>query len=132
MAQTPAIFRQDGHLIDYTPGADVAQGAVVLLGTNSDLVAIAPHAIAANVQGALAAGGVWELPKTNADVVLGDAIYWDADANPLGGDAGSGAAVIDGALGPYAGRAVKAAGTTVGTVLVRLETHMPELDPEVP
>ncbi len=50
-----ATFVHDGNAIDYTPGAAVAAGAVVVQG---ELIGVAKTAIAANVLGALAVSGV--------------------------------------------------------------------------
>lgn len=71
-----ASYVQDGDLLDYTPGSAVAAGDVVVIGS---LVAVAPHPIAANVQGALAIEGVWEMPcATGATGAQGSAINWYA------------------------------------------------------
>lgn len=68
-------------MTDYTPVADVAAGAVIVL---ADTVRIAHRDIAANQLGALAAhGGVYEVPKTaggGTAIADGVAVYWD-DAN---------------------------------------------------
>ena len=46
-----ATFVHDGNAIDYTPGAQVAAGAVVVQG---ELIGVAKTPIAANALGALA------------------------------------------------------------------------------
>lgn len=101
MAQTPSVFVSQGESIDYTPGSAVAAGDVVVLGTR--LVAIAIHAIAANVLGALCTRGFFKVPKVTGSISAGAALYYDADADPLGGTAGSGAFTTNSALGPFAG-----------------------------
>ena len=58
-----ATFIHDGRSIDYTPGADVSAGDVVV---QNDLVGIAKLDIASGVLGALAVTGVFDLPKTVA------------------------------------------------------------------
>lgn len=89
MAQTPALFYSDGATIDYTPGSAVAAGEVVLI---DSIPCIAPAAIEANVKGALAVGGIWKVPQAAEIISAGDAVYWDADGNPVTGTAGTGAA----------------------------------------
>lgn len=89
MAQTPALFLQEGRTIDYTPDADVAAGQVVLVG---NIPAIPSVPIAAGRKGALNIAGVFQVPKTSDTFALGDSVYWDADADPVSGTAGSGAA----------------------------------------
>ena len=70
-----ASYSQAGCLIDHTPSAAVAAGAVVLVG---DLVTVAPLAIAANALGALAVDGVWSIAKASGAVTQGALLYWDA------------------------------------------------------
>lgn len=69
-----ATFIQEGRYIDYTPGSDVAAGAVV---KSDDTIFIAPRAIASGTTGSLATGGVWEVPKVSgATWTLGEPVYW--------------------------------------------------------
>lgn len=73
-----ATFIQEGSAIDYTPGADVAAGDVVVQG---DLVGITRLAIKASVLGALAVTGVFEVPKATGGgtaLGVGTIVYWDA------------------------------------------------------
>lgn len=114
MAQTPAVMRHTGDAIDYTPGSDTAAGTVVV--TGSSLVGITTVDLPANKKGAVAVRGVFNVPKDNSNVAAGDALYWDDDANPVGGTAGSGAFTSNSSLGPFAGWALAAAGTGVGMV----------------
>ena len=72
-----AQFIHDGNSIDYTPGADVSAGDVVVQG---ELVGIAKLDIAANTLGALAVAGVFDLPKTagvGEAITIGSKVYWD-------------------------------------------------------
>ena len=55
-----ATFIQFGDSIDYTPGANVAAGDVVVQGT---LVGAARTSIAASVLGSLAVRGVFDVAK---------------------------------------------------------------------
>ena len=73
-----ATFVHDGNAIDYTPGADVAAGAVVVQG---ELIGVAKTAIASGVLGALAVCGVFDLPKATGGgtaITAGALVYWDA------------------------------------------------------
>lgn len=70
-------FVQIGDVLDYTPGAAVASGAVVVIGAR---IGIAMTAIAAGDTGPLRVKGVVELAKLSTDVVAqGALLYWDAD-----------------------------------------------------
>jgi len=90
MAQ--ATFRHGNPLmVDYTPGADVSAGDVVVL---TDAVRIAHVDIPANKLGALAAGGgVYDLAKaTGAGTAFtdGDTAYWDDTNNQAANSDGGG------------------------------------------
>lgn len=115
MAQTPAKFVHDGKAIDYTPANAVIAGQVVELGT---VPLVAPVAIPAGVLGALSCDGVFDLPKTSDAFTAGDTVYWDNDASPVSGDAGSGAA--DSATGNLMGVAVADAAAEASYVRVRI------------
>ncbi len=82
-----ARFIQDGNSIDYTPGADVTAGDVIVQGS---LIGVAKVDIPANKLGALAVRGVFDVVKANEQQALGAALYWDADGNPYNGTAGTG------------------------------------------
>ena len=106
-------FVHDGNAIDYTPGADVAAGDVVVQG---ELVGIAKTAIAASVLGALAVSGVFDLPKAtgaSTAITAGALVYWDA---------GNSQATTDDATGAnkLLGKTVAAASDDDTTVRVRL------------
>jgi len=78
MAQ--AQFIHDGDAIDFTPGADVAAGDVVV---QSDLVGVTKRDIKAGVLGALAVTGVFDFAKEGGAGVTfatGDKVYWDDTA----------------------------------------------------
>lgn len=113
MAQTPAIYRQAGDLIDYTPGTAVLAGTVYVLG---NLVTIVPKDIASDEKGATCTRGVFNVPKDNSDVSAGDTLYWNASGDPYGGTAGSGCFTKTVGSNKIAGTALEAAGTTTGDV----------------
>ena len=106
-------FVQTGHSIDYTPGADVASGAVVVQG---DLVGVAKLDIKANTLGALAVDGVFDFPKatgTGKAITAGATLYWDVAEAVAKADSETGANKL-------IGKAVKAAGDNDATVRVRM------------
>lgn len=89
MAQSPALYESGVGTIDYTPGADVIAGEVILIGT---IPMIAPKAIADGVKGALVYDGIWKVPQKAEIFTAGDAVYWDNTGDPVTGSAGTGAA----------------------------------------
>ncbi len=104
-----ATFVHDGDTIDFTPGADVAAGEVVVQG---DLIGVARTALPANQPGALSVRGVYDLAKnTGVAYTAGQILYWD-DTNNVVTATASGNKQI--------GKAVRAATTTDTTVRVRL------------
>ena len=106
-----ATFIHDGDSIDYTPGADVAAGAVVVQG---ELVGVARRPIPANTLGALAVEGVFDFPKATGvgtAITAGANCYWNAAAQQATTTA-SGNKLI--------GKTVRAAADADATVRVRL------------
>jgi len=106
-----ATYVQVGDSVDYTPGADVAAGDVVVQG---DLVGVSPRLIKANVQGAIAVTGVYDFTKSTAGgsaIAAGVLVYWDDTANQARTTA-SGNKLI--------GKSVKAAADADATVRVRM------------
>ena len=86
-----AVFVQEGNQIDYTPGAAVAAGDVVVQG---DLIGVAKQAIAANALGALAVDGVFDFPKATGvgtAITAGATVYWDVADTEAKEDSESGA-----------------------------------------
>lgn len=116
-----AKFVQDGRSIDHTPASAVAAGDVVVIGSN--LVTIAKLDIAANELGAVATEGVFEVAKDASDIGGPGPAYWDADGDPVGGTAGSGAFTSNPALGPFAGWFLEAAGSGEDTVRMALNSR---------
>lgn len=104
-----ATLVHNGAAIDYTPGAAVSAGDVVVLG---DIVGVAPRDIAANALGSLQVAGVFEFPKASATVIaVGAKVYWNA--------AGSVATVTN--TDKFCGHAVAAAGNGATAVRVLLD-----------
>lgn len=110
-----AQFIHDGKSIDYTPGADVAAGDVVV---QNDLVGVAKLDIAANALGALAVVGVFDFPKAGGAGVTfaaGANVYWDAANTKAVATSGDPAGT-----NKLIGKAVAAAVDAATTVRVRL------------
>jgi predicted RecA/RadA family phage recombinase len=106
-------FVQEGNAVDYTPGSDVAAGAVVVQG---DLVGVSRTPIAANAPGSLAVSGVFDFPKatgTGSGIAAGATAYWDAADQEAKTDDESGANKL-------LGKTVRAAADADATVRVRL------------
>lgn len=70
-----ARYIQRGESIDYVPTTAVAAGDLVIA---NDLVMVAKLDIPAGTLGALAVGGVYEMPKGAAAIAFGKKAYWDA------------------------------------------------------
>jgi len=107
-----ATFVHDGKAVDYTPGASVAAGDVVVQG---DLVGVAPRPIAANALGSLAVSGVFDFPKATGGgsaLTAGTVVYWDAAAK---------VATATSVGNKQLGKVVQAAADADTTVRVRLE-----------
>jgi predicted RecA/RadA family phage recombinase len=121
--QSPSLY------VDHTPDAAVAAGDVVLVG-NKVLVCVT--AIEASRLGALAADGVFKVAKDDTIFAAGDDVYWDPDADPVGGTAGDGAASGvasisgEGEAGLYMGWTPLAADTDDTHVYVVLGQPAPE------
>lgn len=91
MAAGPAKFVHEGESIDYTPGADVLTGAVVV---QAELVGVAQGPIKANQLGSLAVSGVFDFPKAlgaGSGMPAGTNAYWDAGAQNATKNAAAGA-----------------------------------------
>ncbi|MCG3127379.1 MAG: hypothetical protein CHACPFDD_02239 [Phycisphaerae bacterium] len=108
-----ATFVQDGMSIDYTPGAAVPAGEVVVQG---ELVGIAKFAIAANALGSLSVDGVYDFPKATGGgtaITAGATLYWDDTNNRATTNAAAGANKL-------IGKCIKAAVDADTTVRVRM------------
>ena len=104
-----ATFIHEGASIDYTPGANVAAGDVVVQG---DLVGVAKLDILAGKLGALAVEGVFEFPKEFGEAhPAGQTLYWD-DSNDV--------VTVTATGNKFIGKVVRAAAASDLTVCVRL------------
>jgi len=114
MAQTPAVFRNTGTMLDYTPDEDRTAGDVVV---QENLVGICKSDITSGVKGAMCVNGVFDMPKDTSDITaIGAPLYWDEDGDPYGGTAGTGCLTTTATSNTFAGWALEVAGTTTGMV----------------
>ena len=107
----PVNYIHEGDSIDYTPGADVAAGAVVV---QNDLIGVAKRAIAANTLGSLAVSGVFDFPKAaggGTAIAAGATVYWNTAAQQ---------ATTTSAGNKLLGKTIRAAADADSTVRVRL------------
>jgi len=74
-----------------------------------DLVTIAKLDIPADQLGALHRVGIYDVVKSTGEINAGAGVYWNATGNPIGGEAGSGAATATAGSNKFMGWAVKAA-----------------------
>jgi len=113
-----------GKTVVYTNAtdADIKSGQFVLIGA---LAGVALVDIAAELSGNAAIEGVYALPKTAGAITQGAKLYFDAEATPVGGTAGSGALTTSAknaaeADNLYAGKAYAAAADAEATVKIKL------------
>jgi predicted RecA/RadA family phage recombinase len=112
-----ASFVQEGNRLDYRPSGATTAGTVVVSG---NLVGIATTDIAANALGAISTVGIFDVAHAADAITAGAAVYWDADGNPVGGTAGTGAATATSSNNTFMGWALAAVDETDTTVRVKL------------
>ncbi|MBW1712589.1 MAG: DUF2190 family protein [Deltaproteobacteria bacterium] len=110
-------YREKGEVMTITAGADLSSGQPVIVG---DMAVVALVDIANGETGAAAAEGVFELPAATAAIDQGVKVYWDADGDPVGGEAGSGACTATATDNDLLGIAWEAKAAGGATVLVKL------------
>lgn len=84
---TQANRLREGKTIQYTPSAAVVAGTVVVA---NNLIGVPPTDIAADALGSLDPAGLFSVVKAAGTMDFGNPLFWDADGNPQGGEAGSG------------------------------------------
>jgi len=110
---TATLVQSPGDYVDYTPGADIDAGDIVVQGV---LFGIATADIASGDLGAIAVGGVFDLPKDTGSttaITAGAAVYWDA---------GSEVVTTTSSGNTRCGHAIAAAAAAAETVRVRLQS----------
>lgn len=106
-------FVQTGEAVDYTPGADVAAGEVVV---QNDLVGVTKRLIPANQPGAVHVTGVYDFPKATGGgtaIAAGKKVYWDAAAKQATESTAAGA-------NKFLGKTIAAAADADALVRVRV------------
>ena len=106
-------YIQAGDAVDYTPGADVKSGDVVVQG---ELVGVAKLDIQTGKLGALALTGLFDFPKATGAgtaIAAGTRVYWDVAEQVAKADSEAGA-------NKELGKTVKAASDADAVVRVRL------------
>ena len=111
--------------VDYTPVSAVAAGQVVV---QSRLVGIAKSPIAAGALGELAIAGVFDVDQNAEIIVAGAPVYWDADGDSVGGEAGEGAATATVTDNVFMGFALALTAAADSTVRVALQSAPVDLD----
>jgi len=109
----------EGKVLNYTnsTGVDIPSGAPVLIGAT---LGVALTDIPDTLSGPVSIEDVYSLPKDAAIIGQGAKVYFDADGNPVGGTAGSGALTATAEGNVYAGKAYAAATGADATVQVKL------------
>ena len=106
-------YIQTGDAVDYTPGANVSAGDVVVQG---ELVGVAKLDIQTGKLGALAVTGIFDFPKATGagtGIAAGTRVYWDVAEQVAKADSEAGA-------NKEIGKTVKAAADADALVRVRL------------
>lgn len=106
-------YIQTGDAVDYTPGANVSAGEVVVQG---QLVGVAKLDIQTGKLGALAVTGLFDFPKATGagtGIAAGTRVYWDVAEQVAKADSEAGA-------NKEIGKTVKAAADADALVRVRL------------
>jgi len=108
-------YVMEGGVIDYTAGADITSGSVVVVGQQ---IGVALVDIANGATGSVAVAGVFNLPKLDAAVIAqGEMVAWDASESAFDDSA------ITPATGDVTGCcvAMESKGATTGeTIAVKL------------
>ncbi|HRU04322.1 MAG TPA: DUF2190 family protein [Candidatus Brocadiia bacterium] len=78
-----------GDVVEYTPSSAVTAGTPVDVGGRCGIPAVD---VPAGAKGAFGVNGHYKCPMAAVTISAGNKIWWDADGDPVGGVAGSGAA----------------------------------------
>lgn len=101
-------YIQDGKTMDFTAGATIAAGNLVL---NGSVVGVSVNDVANGSAGIVSVSGVHEVGKDSDEVAIGVPLYYNASSGKLTTTVGS---------NKLAGYAWEAAGSAAATVKVRL------------
>lgn len=111
-------YIQPGGILNHTLTAAASSGDVVVKGSIAGIAQI-DGAIGDVVP--IAVEGVYEVPAATAAITDGAKVYWDADGDPVGGTAGSGAATATATDNTLIGYAIAAKASAGATVQVKLD-----------
>lgn len=112
-----------GGTVDYTPGAAKAAGEVDIVLVGDGMFRFTTQPIPISTLGSVkAAGGPpsVRIVKISTTLAVGDTVYWDDDADPVGGTAGLGAVTTVAIGNTHVGRVIKAV-TVAGTQTVDVQ-----------
>jgi predicted RecA/RadA family phage recombinase len=74
-------YVSEGKVVQYTAGADISSGDVVVMGNT---LGVALEDIANGATGSVAIEGVFTVPKVSAAVIaVGESLVYDASASPV-------------------------------------------------
>lgn len=109
----------EGDRLDYTntTGVDIKSGDPVLVG---DTLGVAYTDIPNELTRTVMLEGVYVLPKATGVIPQGAKVYYDANGDPVGGTAGTGALTSIVTDNVYAGIAYAAAANGDATVQIKL------------
>lgn len=118
-AQARFISGNAINMVDVPANASttMSQGDVITIG---EIVVVALRASTSGTQASHARKGVYDVVKANGAISAGAKVYWDADGNPQGGTAGTGAATTSTSGNKMMGYATEAAAETAEVVRVVL------------
>lgn len=120
---TLRAFIGDCDLVRWTAAADLTGGTIVTQDDNL-VVVKSDAATGEEAMGIIRTTDAGILvPKKNEALAVGANVYWDADGDPQGGDAGSGALTATAADGDYFGVVVE--GAAAGDERVRVQKLLP-------
>ena len=100
-----------GGVVDYTPAGDIAAGEVDIILVGDGMFRFATNPILTSALGSVkVAGGppMVRIVKITGTLAVGDTVYWDDDADPVGGTAGLGAVTTVAIGNTHVGRVIKA------------------------
>ncbi len=121
MAQTPAVYIQEGRIIPDTTSTTRTGGDVVEVGTIPLVCAPTdPNLPGVN---SLCVMGVFDVPKDTSTFSAGDAVYWDNNGSPVTGTALSGCATSTASGNNLMGLAIASAATGVTYVRTELTAY---------
>jgi len=112
-----ATYIKEGRAIDYTPGADVDAGEVIV---QDGWIGIATANIDSGDLGSLAVAGMFDVQQNDEIIVAGASVYWDEDGDSVSGTVGEGCATVTASANTYMGKAQALTAATDSDVRILL------------